>query len=502
MQIICISEGSHSHGAEFAQALAAKLDYECISRKQLLEEATKRRIPIGKLEMAIVNPRIFTDKLALELEHYKALATSILCEKALKNNIVYHGRTGHLLLPGITHILKIRIETDTENRIKYVVENLKLSREKAKLYIDQVDQDRRKWVRTFYKTEWDVFHLYDLILNLSYMSINNASTAVCSMAQLPEFQETPYTVHALKDLYLASKAHLLLFSDKRTNSFNLRIKSNSRILNVTYPVHLSDKIDLIDSILKNLEDIDAIVYTKAQTNILWIQEQFNENDESYNQVLSLANNWDAAVELLKMVPSDNPDLVQVTDNNTDTEHVAETWRDTGIIEEIEEIYDEASEDMLKICKKLINDGRAGGKKTIIGSQKTLLNSIDKTANYRLIIFDNTFLSLGSGARKRLLQEWSNSITEQLNIPVVNINELEVKYKFLPKHYIQLFLNSGITAIFLFLIFTFSSDIISFMTSSDSQMKIIATICVLIFVPVFAHIYSTATGLLLKLLKFE
>jgi len=121
MQIICVSRGSQSHGEDFAKALAAKLDYECLSREELLEEATRRRIPIGKLETAIIKPHIFTERLAHELEHYKALATSILCEKALNGNIVYHGRTGHLLLPGISHILKLRIVSEMESRINYVM---------------------------------------------------------------------------------------------------------------------------------------------------------------------------------------------------------------------------------------------------------------------------------------------------------------------------------------------------------------------------------------------
>ena len=97
MQIITISRGSQSYGKDFAKNLADKLGYLCLSREEILEEATRQRIPIGKLETAIIKPHIFSEELALELEYYKALATSILCEKALSNNIVYHGRTGHLL---------------------------------------------------------------------------------------------------------------------------------------------------------------------------------------------------------------------------------------------------------------------------------------------------------------------------------------------------------------------------------------------------------------------
>ena len=85
MQLICISRGSQSRGEEFAKKLAAKLGYECLGREYLLEEATRLKIPVGKLETAIIKPHIFSESLALELEHYKALATYLLCQKALQD---------------------------------------------------------------------------------------------------------------------------------------------------------------------------------------------------------------------------------------------------------------------------------------------------------------------------------------------------------------------------------------------------------------------------------
>ena len=500
MQIICISRGSQSNGEDFAKNLAAKLDYECISREYLLEEATRRRIPIGKLETSIIKPHLFTDKLAHELEHYKALATSILCEKALNGNLIYHGRTGHLLLPGISHILKLRVVADTECRIKSIMEKMKLPREKAKQYIEQIDEDRKKWVKTFYNTQWDVFTQYEFIVNMSFMNINNVSTALCSMAQLPEFQSTPSSINALKDLYLESQARLVLFSDRRTNTFNIRVKANDGRINVTYPALLAEKIDIIDESLRNLADVKEIIYTKAQANILWIQEQFNVNDGSYEKVLSVANNWDAAIELLKIKPDDTEELINSAIE--DQENAPETWRDTGIIAEGEDIHSDSSKDMAKIHEKLIKDGRAGGQKTIIGSRKSLINSIDKTANYKLIIFDNIFFSMGELSRKRLIREWSNSLSDILTSPVVTLHELEYRYQFKTKNWIQLIVNGLLTFLIVILVFSFSTPILEFLSMKGTSMRIIATICILVFGPIFAIIYSTVIGLLLKLIKFE
>ncbi len=284
MRLICISRGSQSLGAEFAEKLASKLGYECIGREQLLEEATNVRIPVGKLETAIIKPHIFSENLALDMDHFKALATSILCERALKNSTVYHGRTGHLLLPGIDHILRIRVVSDIEYRLQHVMRKLGLSRSKARQYIEQVEDDRRKWVKKFYNVDWDVFTLYDLILNLSQVNVDNAASAICSLAQLPDFQATPASINALEDLYLAAKARLMLAGDTRTRRMNVKVRANNRVVYVTYLSQELKEPELLTEILGGLAQAREIICTKAATNILWIQESFEPSDSTFYSV--------------------------------------------------------------------------------------------------------------------------------------------------------------------------------------------------------------------------
>ena len=150
MQIICVSRGTHSGGTELAEQLARKLDYACLSREELNEAATNEGIPVGRLEMAMVSPGIFSERLALERDHYLAFTTSYLCDRAMEGGLVYHGRTGHFLLPGVSHVLKVRVLADLEYRIKTVMRDLGLDRGKARRYIEDVDEDRRRWVRSVF----------------------------------------------------------------------------------------------------------------------------------------------------------------------------------------------------------------------------------------------------------------------------------------------------------------------------------------------------------------
>ena len=500
MQIICVSCGSQSRGKEFAVKLAAKLGYECIGREQLLEEATRRRIPIGKLETAIIKPHTFSETLAQELEHYKALATSMLCEKALEKNIVYHGRTGHLLLPGIENILKIRVVADMEYRIQHVMRSFDLPRPRAKRYVEQVEEDRRRWVKQFYGVDWDVFGLYDLVLNLSYMSVDNAAAAVCSMAQLPEFQTTPATLNAIKNLYLTAKARLMLATDSRTYGLNAKVRVSARNVHVVYPFQQAKLAAFIPQVLEGLEDIDDVTSTQAQTNILWIQEDFEADDVSYGQIEGLADTWDAAVEVIKFVPSEEEETVRMPEDVR--KETTDTWRETGIIDDGEEFVEEDAEDLSKVYEKLISDGRAGGKRIVRGDQKTLTGAIDHSVGYRLVVLDKTFLQKGHAAQIRMQQELSNSLSESLKVPVVSMKEIVSRYHFGVKQVTRMAVFAVLVVLTVFTVFKFDSQILSFLAREGTEWRILSTVAIFVFVPVFAYLYSTVTGLLLKMIKLD
>jgi len=500
MQIICISRGSQSRGEQFAEKLAAKLGYDCLSREQLLEEASRRKIPIGKLETAIIKPHLFSEDLAVEMEHYKALATSIVCRRALDGGVVYHGRTGHLLLPGIENILKIRVVADMEYRIRHVMHSLDLSRTKARRYIEHVEEDRRRWVKRFYNVDWDVFGLYDIVLNLSHVAVDNAASAACSMAELPDFQATPASRAAVRSLYLTATARLMLAADERTSRMNARVQVGNGNLYIVYPYQQAGMAAHIPQVLKDLPGIKDIVCTEAQTHILWVQESFERAEDAFKQVVSLAEIWDAAVEIAKLVPTDDPKSAVPVE--APPVGANETWRETGIIDDDTGAAEEEAEDASAVYERLINAGRAGGKRIIRGNQKTLLGAIDRSAGYRLIVFDNVFLDKGQAVRVRQQREWSNALAESLRVPVVTLNEIGARYHFGGWQAVRMAVFATLAALMVAAVFTFDNTILAFLSREGTHWRILAAVAVFVFVPVFAYVYSTVTSLLLKMIKLD
>ena len=48
-----------------------------------------------------------SEKLARERNLYLAFLTAALCDAAGQGNMIYTGRAGHLLLPGVSHRLRV-----------------------------------------------------------------------------------------------------------------------------------------------------------------------------------------------------------------------------------------------------------------------------------------------------------------------------------------------------------------------------------------------------------
>jgi hypothetical protein len=288
--------------------------------------------------------------------------------------------------------------------------------------------------------------------------------------------------------------------NNKTRNMNIKIKASEDVLYVTYLAQQVQEAGIITEILAQLKDVREIICTEAETNILWIQEEFNPEDASYNDVHSLATSWDAAVELLQILPSDR--VEQFTQSDMRDLAKSEGFYPTSIINNKPETESEKFIGVSNTYEKLINSGNAGGKRIIQGSKKTLVDVIDRRIQYRLIILDNIFISKGSATQIRLLQEWSNFLSDNLKIPVLSLSEIHSKYRFGIKESIQMAFYALLTVLIIFTIFHFDKEILSFLSQKEVEWKILSMLSVFIFVPLFAYSYSKVIRLLFKMIKFD
>jgi cytidylate kinase len=210
MPIITISRGSYSRGKEVAEKLAQKLGYRCISRDILLEASEQFNIPEIKLIRAIHDAPSILERFTHGKERYVAYLRSTLLKHVQKDNVVYHGLAGHYFLQGIPHVIKVRIMADLEDRIQEEMRRENISAEEARFILKKDDDERRRWgIQVYGVDTWDPM-LYDMVLHVKALTVDDAVDLIFKAAQLPHFQATSESQRLMDDMVRAAGAEAAL----------------------------------------------------------------------------------------------------------------------------------------------------------------------------------------------------------------------------------------------------------------------------------------------------
>lgn len=213
MSIITISRGSYTRGKEVAEKLAQTLGYQCLSRDILLEASELYNIPEIKLVRAIHDAPSILERFTYSREPYVAYIRAALLHQVQKDNVVYHGLAGHFLLKGVPHVLKVRIIADLEDRVKEEMKRENISAEEARRILRKDDEERRKWSKHVYGIDtWDP-SLYDLVINIKYITVDGAADIIKCALKDPCFQTTPEGQKLVDEMSLAARIEAALIED-------------------------------------------------------------------------------------------------------------------------------------------------------------------------------------------------------------------------------------------------------------------------------------------------
>jgi cytidylate kinase len=259
MSIITISRGSYSHSKEVAEKLAQKLSYECISREVLLRASEKFNIMPIKVAQVIQRAPYIFDRITLGKEKYMAYMRAALLDEAQKDNIVYYDlAASHFLLQGIPHVLKVNIIADMEDRVAEQVRRRNMSAEEARKKLHINDEKLRKWSLQLYGLDfWDPI-LYDLVIRIKPMTVDDAAELISSVVKLPYYQTTPQSREILGDLLLAAQVEAALVEEFPAATVNAK-EGKALVVVEGYAADKKVTIDRIRELAKEATGILAEV---------------------------------------------------------------------------------------------------------------------------------------------------------------------------------------------------------------------------------------------------
>jgi cytidylate kinase len=258
MAIITISRGTFTGGEGLAAAVGERLGYRCLSREAVLEAARSYGVPIDRLRAVMDSPPSLWERLIGQRAAYLIYVRAALSTQALSGNLIYHGHVGHLLLPGIPHVLSIRVIADPEYRIQAVMKQQGCGPAEARARIEKVDRERRRWVRFLFGVDWEDPHLYDAVVNLSRMTPESACDIVVRLTERPEYQPTHASQQALQDLALGNHVAALLAKDPRTTEATLDVVAAGGLLTITGITWSPSVLDAVPDVARQVDGVKDV----------------------------------------------------------------------------------------------------------------------------------------------------------------------------------------------------------------------------------------------------
>ena len=219
MSIICISRGSYFRGRDVALKVAEKLSYNCISRDSLLAESEEFDIPELKLMRNIQNAPQLLERYSFGRERYLNFISSAILGCLKTDNHVYHGIAGQSFFDDISHLLKIRVVADFDDRVQAEAHRQGISQDQARMQLKHDDEERQKWAMVLHGIDIVNPNLYDMVINLTTMSVDDASDLIANAAQLPCYRATRESRKAIEYLALVAEIRAALFDFPRAGVY-------------------------------------------------------------------------------------------------------------------------------------------------------------------------------------------------------------------------------------------------------------------------------------------
>ncbi|MFH1156047.1 MAG: cytidylate kinase family protein [Pseudomonadota bacterium] len=502
MSIVLISSSPHGSGREMAQSLAEKTGWPLYTRDQVADRAREAGVKLSRLETSIIKSPVISEKLAREKELYLAIVTKTLCETAQNGNLIYDGRAGHLLLPGVPGVMRVGLSTPLEARVGKVMKDLNLPEEKAREYLDKLDEDIEKWIHYVHRESSQSSFSFDLFLNLQHMTLENAVQVLHETASFPAFKLPMESHKKLDDRCLAASAKLHLAQDPVTADMELGVRAVNGVVTVTYMPRQETSAEGISQALRGLKGCRETICTMADTNILWIQENFDPKGENFEHVTSLAKRWGSAVELLRL-DSEGRDKSQLPVMKRQKSGSKTTNEYTGGVEDDDPavVYDDKG--LSQTVDELVAIGRSAGGFSVSGATRDVIDAVKDNNNYSLIILGNIFTSKGHETSIRATRELGLVLKEKLKAPVITSKELHSRFLFGKAQAYKLAGFILATVLIYWGVFQLQEPILDILGGSlHAKYKWLGSIAVAVSVPVIAYVYSTVTGLVLKIIDID
>jgi cytidylate kinase len=227
MSVVTIAHAAYSGGSAIAEKVASLLNYRSIDREVLIEASKRYGIPEAKYTEVLEAEGHWWERWRESLRLYRITLQAAMCEVVEGGQVVYYGRAGRQLLPGIRHVLTVLVVAPIDYRIEQVRAQKGMDAENARQYLREIDRVRSRRFRALFNDDWQDPVGQDLVLNGSRFNAEVGASLIADTVRRSEFQPTAESIKAFQNLATTARVQAALITSAKTRNVVLNVKCDN-----------------------------------------------------------------------------------------------------------------------------------------------------------------------------------------------------------------------------------------------------------------------------------
>jgi hypothetical protein len=191
---ITISREAGALGNSVATAIGKKLSWPVYDREILDKIGEEMQRPPQHLESVDERPSYWLEEClsgmlsqcVVSADTYLKYLVGTVRGLGAVGRCVIVGRGANYILPAAT-TLRVRLVASPEDRVRVIARRRKLSQREATTWVETTERQRAAFVKRYFGQDSTDPHHYDLVLNMSRLSVEEAAEVIIQM--LRRFQE-------------------------------------------------------------------------------------------------------------------------------------------------------------------------------------------------------------------------------------------------------------------------------------------------------------------------
>ena len=200
MAVITISRQFGAGGRTLGKMIADRLNYRFLDDQIIQEIAEQAKVSkdtvismertaggaISRMISSLLS-RDYMDRLTgedigyMDEEVYVQTLYDVMQKLASEGNVILTGRGGQYILKGFKEVFHLLLVASKEDRVTFMQKHYRLSDHRAQMAVSSGEKRRLNLYRKFGKEDYNDPSHYDLVLNMSRISLDKAVDLVCSL---------------------------------------------------------------------------------------------------------------------------------------------------------------------------------------------------------------------------------------------------------------------------------------------------------------------------------